>query len=621
MSDRLKVLISAYACEPNKGSEPEVGWQLALHLAKHHDVTVITRANNQSTIEAGLVDYPGPRPNFIYYDLPNWVVALKKRGLSILLYYFFWQLGARLRVRLQLESFDLIHHATFNSFRHPGFWWFCGKPVVLGPLGGGQICPWRFLPWFRKQVINELMRSLSVVNSYLFPHIYLSFYFADKILVANEDTERCIPWLFHPKSQRMLETAVTPDQITDSVPRTWDEIRLLWISRLDKLKGGEITVRAFALALREFPNMTLTMVGTGREERPLKRLIEKLGLEKSVIMQGRVPKTQISEFLSRHDVFVFTSLRDTSGNVVLEAMAAGLPVITFRHHGVAEITTDETATRIPITTHRNTVAQLAQAMVTHAESSELRTQLGKAGRERVKEKYLWEKHAQQMSVAYREAVEERRTKSAMQRKTWRIIFVPKGILLALAVLFFVGALQFFSVSQLKRDAHLIVVDTLPGLSYAGSANFSLSQSFSRTLLMVLTVEPEQRALYQNEMLKFSEQTTKSLESYKLSIFSEKDRKIFEQLVARRGYYLEVRERILELLNNNQQEQAIALCQGSLLPAYNLYKESGENLLEYNMREGRQRGESIMRVSSKTQFLVASIGIGLFVVGFMFGLSK
>ena len=62
-----------------------------------------------------------------------------------------------------------------------------------------------------------------------------------------------------------------------------------------------------------------------------------------------MPKAEISDFILSHDGFVFTSLRDTSGNVVLEAMAVGLPVIAFRHHGVAEMTTDQTALRVPIT--------------------------------------------------------------------------------------------------------------------------------------------------------------------------------------------------------------------------------------------------------------------------------
>ena len=59
---RLRVLISAYACEPGKGSEPEVGWQWALQMARFHDVTVLTRTNNREAIEKELVLLRGKQP-------------------------------------------------------------------------------------------------------------------------------------------------------------------------------------------------------------------------------------------------------------------------------------------------------------------------------------------------------------------------------------------------------------------------------------------------------------------------------------------------------------------------------------------------------------------------------
>jgi hypothetical protein len=55
--EAMRVLLSAYACEPNRGSEPEVGWQRALHMVAHADeVWVLTRANNQAVIEADLLE-------------------------------------------------------------------------------------------------------------------------------------------------------------------------------------------------------------------------------------------------------------------------------------------------------------------------------------------------------------------------------------------------------------------------------------------------------------------------------------------------------------------------------------------------------------------------------------
>ena len=77
----MRVLLSAYACEPDKGSEPGTGWNLALELARHFDVTVLTRANNRGAIEEGLARCLGPKPDFVYHDLPPLVRHLKKWGI------------------------------------------------------------------------------------------------------------------------------------------------------------------------------------------------------------------------------------------------------------------------------------------------------------------------------------------------------------------------------------------------------------------------------------------------------------------------------------------------------------------------------------------------------------
>src|SRR5215470_8353944 len=95
MSKRLKVLISAYSCEPGKGSEPEVGWQWALQMARFHNVTVLTRSNNRAGIEAGLATVAeAGRPRFIYYDLDPILLTLKRRFGLTRFYYALWQRDA-----------------------------------------------------------------------------------------------------------------------------------------------------------------------------------------------------------------------------------------------------------------------------------------------------------------------------------------------------------------------------------------------------------------------------------------------------------------------------------------------------------------------------------------------
>ena len=405
MATRLKVLLSAYACEPGRGSEPEVGWQWAIHLAQLHDVTVVTRANNRAVIEAALATLPQPHPKFLYYDLPGWLISAKQRGLPVALYYLFWQRGVTKFVAPLLREFDLIHHVTFNSFRQPGSWRACGKPIVLGPLGGGQICPWRLLGDFGLALPGELFRSATVKLNALNPLARRSFRDATLILCANEDTAARVPKAFQSKVRPMLETGMPA--VADKPVAKRDATaapRLMWVSRFVAIKGAPLVLHAFALALKQRPNLRLTMVGDGPDTTKVRRLAARLGLRANVEWTGKVPLAEVKLLLPNHDIFLFTSLRDTSGNVLLEAMAAGLPAVTLRHHGAAMIATDETALRVPPTSATETAARLADAIIHLAADAGLRARMGEAAARRINEHYAWPRKAEAMSALYQEAM-------------------------------------------------------------------------------------------------------------------------------------------------------------------------------------------------------------------------
>jgi glycosyltransferase involved in cell wall biosynthesis len=620
---RLKVLISAYACEPDKGSEPEVGWQSVLHMAQYHDVTVLTRSNNRENIERGLAQHTGARPEFIYYDLPGWIVGLKKRVLGVALYYFLWQIGARFHLHNRLGEFDLIHHSTFNSFRQPGCWWWTGRPVVIGPLGGGQICPWRHLPWFRRSIFYELIRSTSVANSFLMPNVLLSLYFADRILVANRDTWRSIPWFFRDRTQPMLETAVQPSQIIDPHPqRTWKAVRFLWISRLDKRKGGELALRALAETRRRYANISLTIIGRGPEEKPLHDLVDELGITDIVTFIPAVPKDEVQNVMAEHDAFVFTSMRDTSGNVILEAMAAGLPVITLNHQGAAEITTHETALRVPVGRFKDIVRHLGGAMATLAGSHAWRSKLGDTGRERVRNLYTWPVFARKMSGVYMQAREEKNVRNDMQRRSMQAIRSPKGLAWSFIVLLLVALLEFSSIRYLRSTAASIVNDTLPGLSYAGAINSTLTDSFNRTLLAILAGDEQSRARYVTEIQGLSAATTENMKLYEQSAFSPEDRALYARLASSREHYLEVRGKILATAARpGSRDEALRIYFSELSPSFEEVKKSGSELLRYNIEAGKTRGRNIMTACIVTQIVVALLGVVIFLAGFLLGFFK
>src|SRR5690349_24670923 len=127
----MRVLLSAYACEPGKGSEPAVGWNWATQMVRAgHEVWVITRANSQQTIDASGEAEAFPNLHFVYVDLPPAIRRFKKGRRGMTLYYILWQWVAyRAASKLvRQHHFDYVHHVTFVAVRHPSFMGMLGLP-------------------------------------------------------------------------------------------------------------------------------------------------------------------------------------------------------------------------------------------------------------------------------------------------------------------------------------------------------------------------------------------------------------------------------------------------------------------------------------------------------------
>ena len=147
----MRVLIAAYACEPGRGSEQGAGWNLVTQLARHHEVWVLTRANNQAIIEADIARSPIPNLHFRYTDIA-YLLPIKRLPGGLYIYHYAWHLSLRpLAKALQRQiGFDVVHHLTLGSFRYPSGLANLGVPLVIGPVGGGEETPlalWRSFGW------------------------------------------------------------------------------------------------------------------------------------------------------------------------------------------------------------------------------------------------------------------------------------------------------------------------------------------------------------------------------------------------------------------------------------------------------------------------------------------
>ena len=339
------ILLSAYACEPQKGSEPMVGWNHVLEYAKKgHCVHVITRTNNRPSIE----NYCGQNSledvSFEYYDLPGWLVYLKKGKRGVYAYYLLWQIGIYFLARRLVKTYeyDFIHHVTFVSVRQPSFLGLLEPPFIFGPVGGGEHATKQLrssLLSYRVR-LYEFLRDISNRLIKFDPLMYLTFKTASLIYATSNQTLRCIPRRFRKKARVELGVGIQTDQTQTNQgydERDKDKIRLLYAGQLIYWKGVHLTILAAKTLMERNVSLELTIVGSGKEENALRKLAEKESVDHLIRWIPWLPRDELLKSYSNFDCFLYPSLHDSGGFVVLEALSCGLPVVCLDIGGPGKI--------------------------------------------------------------------------------------------------------------------------------------------------------------------------------------------------------------------------------------------------------------------------------------------
>jgi glycosyltransferase involved in cell wall biosynthesis len=384
----MRVLLSAYACEPNRGSEPEVGWQRALHMLPFADeVWVLTRSNNQAVIEADPLSH-APGLHFIYYDLPRWALKLKKQAWFLRVYFILWQWGAyRLAAKRHYDKpFDIVYHVTFVSMLYGSFMGRLGIPFVIGPIAGGERAPLRLrrgIPLRGKA--REMLRDLSILFHRYYPLARQAYASAKRIYVTTSDSLRLIPPKWRSKVAVRLAVATISHATHIDAWRPPDDPRFVFAGNFLYFKGIHLAIRALAEARKTIPYATLTLLGVGPDESWLRSVARRYGVAHAVEFAGRLPRQQLVGSLPRYTALVFPSLHDSGGMVILEALSVGLPVICLDFGGPGVIVNESCG--IVVSTadagEAQTVTGIANAMVSLGAMSSMefeRLSMGAAAR-------------------------------------------------------------------------------------------------------------------------------------------------------------------------------------------------------------------------------------------------
>ncbi len=341
----MNILLSAYACAPNIGSEPGIAWNFAQELSRNpaHQVTVVTRRWNQDRIENYFKEEQ-PQPDnlaFWYFELPDWTHTWwKTASIFEHIYCYYWEyfLAPEIKRKMKTHSFDVIHHITLGVFRTPSFLGNLGVPFVFGPVGGGEAAPFRLLKSSPRdgQIKDKLRHYVNVISSFN-PVLWKTFRQSDLILCKTSETQAFVPKKYHHKCRIALELGIPDNRAPVKRETNRAARKLLYVGRLEYWKGIHFAIRAFASLHQSQPDLQFTIIGGGRDETWLKEEARKCGVEEKIEWIPRVPQQELFQMYQDYDLLFFPSMHDSSGGAVLESLHFGLPVICLDLGGPKEI--------------------------------------------------------------------------------------------------------------------------------------------------------------------------------------------------------------------------------------------------------------------------------------------
>lgn len=399
----MKIILSAFACFPNKGSEGVYGWNWAIGLAeKGYEVHCITR--NIGRDEINKLVKPD-QLSFHYVELPFGCERLYESStIGMYLYYLLWQWFAYRKAKQlhKVNHFQLVHHVTWGSTQLGSFMYKLGIPFIFGPAGGGQNAPIAFKDYFLKAWANE--RKREIISKWLLkfnPACKNMITEAQTVLVSNFDTAIMVDSVSKNKSSFILDVALSESFFpeTTKVKKTYDgKLKLLWIGRFLPRKGILLLLDVMK-ELADYPDISLTVVGDGEMRDAFLEKIKIDCLSETVFWKGQVPYEEVKHYYQTNDVFFFTSLRDSGGVQLVEAMAYGMPIVCLDIHGQSDIVNEETGIKCKCSNPKETIQLLKEAILIFYNNPELIEEKGNAAYLFAKEQ-TWNKKIEQIIEKY-----------------------------------------------------------------------------------------------------------------------------------------------------------------------------------------------------------------------------
>ncbi|MFH1372895.1 MAG: glycosyltransferase family 4 protein [bacterium] len=298
------------------------------------------------------------------------VVLLRRGKLS-----YIRQAPAAVRAARDFEP-DLVHVHYAGGF---GLWGrYCGiRPLVVS-VWGSDLLPHR-PKWFYRRLLGSTLKQAT--------HITATSQWLSKqtgeLYPAATDKMSVIPF-----------GAQLPDQ---TKPLPDGPLRICYLKGHRPVYGPDILLEAMVEVRKAIPDVVLSMAGEGEMTTQLNNMIVRLGLEDTVQMVGYIERPQVADFLQVHHFMVMPSRAESFGLAALEAAACSRAVIASNVGGVPELVVEGvTGLLVP----PGNPQRLAAAIIELANNADKQKEMGRAGRDLVKRRYLWGKSLNMMCRLY-----------------------------------------------------------------------------------------------------------------------------------------------------------------------------------------------------------------------------
>lgn len=367
----LNVLISAYAVSPNWGSEPGMGWNWIINIARYCNVYVITEGEWKTEILEAVEKLP-QKGNIHFYFNP---LSDKVRKMCwnqgdwrFYWYYAKWQ-KKTLEIARQIiaeNHIDVMHQLNMIGFREPGYLWKIKDiPLVWGPIGGIANIPTAYLKGagWKMNLFCRLKNFISDMQFRFHPRVRAAVK-RSTMIAAMREVQVATKRIYGKEIPVINETGTYPTNICseNAVRKDKNVLNVLWVGKFDFRKRLDIALKAVAATNNR--NIRLTICGTGSPEqiREYQELGDTLDINLQLTWMGKVDHDRMSDIMKDSDLLLFTSLSEATSTVVLEAISVNLPVLSFAACGFGPLVNDFAGKCVEFTEPCQSVADFSRAL-------------------------------------------------------------------------------------------------------------------------------------------------------------------------------------------------------------------------------------------------------------------